>query len=201
MTVFLTPLFSAIVLIYLLAIVTRDRVMHISGANLYGGQTYGNDSYFFSPVPHVWGWASWRRAWQTYDVTMAGFPSFLERGGINAVVTNRRSARYWQRIMLTTYRGILDNWDHQWVWAIWQQNGLCITPNQNLITNIGYGPDATHTTIHASIANLPTSSLPVMQHPDQLRVNEDALRYASEQMFVAPGWLVGKIKRLRQKFF
>lgn len=177
-----------------------ERVVHISGANLYGGLPFGPDSYFFSPVPHVWGWASWRRAWQSYDVTMAGFPDFVARGGIDAVITNKRSARFWQRIMLTTYRGTLDNWDHQWVWAIWQQNGLCITPNQNLITNIGYGPDATHTTIHASIANLPTIPMPTINHPNQLIVNEDALRYASERMFVSPGWLAGKVARLRQIF-
>ncbi len=180
----------------------NERVMHISGANLYGGQTFGSDSYFFSPVPHVWGWASWRRAWQTYDVTMAGFPDFMSQGGINALVPYSRSVAHWRWGMGETASGKLDSWDFQWVFAIWQHNGLCITPNQNLITNIGYGPEATRTNLQSAIANLPTESITALQHPASVIVHERARQYAFTRMYTRPGWwwrMAGRAKRLLRK--
>lgn len=165
-----------------------DRVMHISGANLYDGHVWGADSYFFSPVPHVWGWASWRRAWQYYDVTMAGLPGFVEQGGINAIVTSKRSARYWERGMNETIDGQLDTWDYQWVYAIWQRNGLCITPNQNLVTNIGYGPAASRTTVTSRIANLPTVPMTVLHHPTHVIAHDEAQRYAFTTLYTMPAW-------------
>jgi len=47
-----------------------ERVMHISGSNFQPGYTRGPFSYYFSRFNPIWGWASWRRAWQHYDLNM-----------------------------------------------------------------------------------------------------------------------------------
>src|SRR5690606_32538012 len=53
------------------------RVMVVSGSNYHPGKTFGKSSYYFSQYPHIWGWASWRRAWEKYDLEMGSYPEFM----------------------------------------------------------------------------------------------------------------------------
>ncbi|HSI63584.1 MAG TPA: hypothetical protein VLE43_10710 [Candidatus Saccharimonadia bacterium] len=39
----------------------------------------------------------------------------------------------------------MDTWDYQWTYACWQHGGLTALPNVNLVANIGFGGEATHT--------------------------------------------------------
>jgi hypothetical protein len=59
----------------------------------------------------------------------------------------------------------IDTWDYQWLYACWSQSGLSIVPSRNLVTNIGFGPDATHTTGESPLAELPTSDIWDVTHP------------------------------------
>src|SRR5688500_1827095 len=44
------------------------RVMHIGGNNFLNGWQKDKDySYYFSRSGHIWGWATWRRAWKHFD--------------------------------------------------------------------------------------------------------------------------------------
>jgi hypothetical protein len=58
---------------------------------------------------------------------------------------DRRQARHWTPIFQMMYEQRHDTWDYQWTYAVWAQGGLCILPESNLVTNIGFGADATHT--------------------------------------------------------
>ncbi|MEL7223489.1 MAG: glycosyltransferase family 2 protein [Cyanobacteria bacterium J06576_12] len=125
------------------------RVMHIGGHNFLCSDAASPHSYYFSGLTQVWGWASWRRAWQFYDVDMAQwplarekYPSLFERFGPEDKIERRRDL--WDK----TYRGLIDSWDYQWLFAVCSQNGLCILPKVNMISNIGFGQDATHTDAH-----------------------------------------------------
>jgi hypothetical protein len=121
------------------------RVMAISGNNFQRGTKYGDDSYYFSRYNHVWGWASWRRAWEKYDFTMSQWPQIRDGNWLNSVLENRELCRYWTVEFEKTHRGDVDTWDYQWTFACWLQNSLTILPQVNLISNIGFNPDATHT--------------------------------------------------------
>lgn len=143
-----------------------ERVMHIGGTNFQNGKIRGDGSYYFSRVNHVWGWATWRRAWRHYDVTMATFPLFCERNLMASIFTSRRMRTSRLRDFTKAYQNKIDTWDHQWVFAIYSQNGLSIIPNVNLVTNIGFGKDATHTSdLYSMHANMPMRSLGEVLHP------------------------------------
>lgn len=122
-----------------------ERIGMISGDHFVPQtQLSAQTSYRFSIYGHIWGWASWRRAWRNYDVDMRLWPEvrasrFLEHLGDNSF------QRYWTRIFDLVARGKIDTWDYQWVFAMWMQRQLTILPNKNLILNLGFGPDATHT--------------------------------------------------------
>lgn len=117
-----------------------QRVMKISGFNLIPGKTMYPADYFFSHVSFSWGWATWRRAWELNDPSLSKLPlmRYFEMGEYPLLdATTRRAVR-------KASRG-LDTWDYQWDHSIASQNGLHVVPAVNLIRNIGFGSDATHT--------------------------------------------------------
>lgn len=122
-----------------------ERIMHIGGANFQGGIRRGDGSYYFSRLNHVWGWATWRRAWKHYDVAMSTYPHFHEQRHLDTILPHTVMRHAWSRSFSALFANQIDTWDYQWTYAIWQQNGLSIIPNVNLISNIGFGGDATHT--------------------------------------------------------
>jgi len=117
----------------------------VTGDNFQEGIWRGNYSYYFSRFNHVWGWATWRRAWKTYDVSMAFWPEWKKSEGWKRWVPDKVERRYWEKIFDKSYKGLIDTWDYQWTASIWHKGGLTATPNVNLVLNIGFGLDATHT--------------------------------------------------------
>jgi hypothetical protein len=123
-----------------------ERIMSISGDNFLSGYQHTEHSYYFSRYPLCWGWATWRRAWKHYDHQMALWPRFASEEWLQGILVDRRAAESWTRIFGATYRGEIDTWDYAWTFACWVQSGLTVIPNTNLVSNIGFGADATHTT-------------------------------------------------------
>lgn len=166
----------------------EDSVMMISGDNFQKGQKRGTASYYFTKFPHIWGWASWRRAWNRYDVNMKDFPLFLEQKVIENIFPNDKLLQdYWIANFNRTYQGGLDTWDYQWVYTIYKNNGLCVAPNYNLISNIGFREDATHTkTLESSVANMPTQEIESIKHPDFIVIDSKADEFSRNYVFFVP---------------
>jgi hypothetical protein len=120
-------------------------VMHINGVNFQDGNWRGTGSYYFSKICHVWGWASWRRAWQKYDIDMQGMEEFFDHGLYKSVANYKGSGEYWKNAFTQVKNGLIDTWDYQWAFSVWKNNGLSLSPNFNLISNIGFDETATHT--------------------------------------------------------
>jgi len=137
----------------------NNEVMMISG-DQFASLDRLHDSYYFSVTPHIWGWASWRRAWAKYDLQMQGWPACIGQIKAHASLPERIWAKYKSYFDLTRANQI-DTWDYQWVYSIWKNQGLVISPKINLISNIGFGNDATHTVDPESIfSRMKTGSLP-----------------------------------------
>jgi hypothetical protein len=102
-------------------------------------------SYIFSKYGPIWGWATWRRAWSHYDANMADW--LLMRGTpfLSSAYENNSERRFRLDLGNKLYRRQIDTWDYQWVFTKHYQSGLSIVPCNNMIVNIGFGPDATHT--------------------------------------------------------
>jgi hypothetical protein len=122
------------------------RVSMISGNNFQQGIKRGAASYYFSRMNHTWGWATWRRAWERYDRDMLLWEPFKREHGFKQL-----GLTGWFEIHFTRYfdwvaSGKLDTaWDYQWIFSGIAHNMYAIIPQNNLVTNIGWGPDATHT--------------------------------------------------------
>ena len=123
-----------------------ERVFSVVGNNLVEPWYQHPESYFFSKVFFVWGWASWRRAWQHYDVNMAAWPSTgLQVNALPYKPGQKLHHAYWDLVFDLAFKNQISTWDHQWTFAHWENNAVCVTPANNLVRNIGFGADATHT--------------------------------------------------------
>ena len=144
-----------------------ERVMHISGSNFQFGQRRTPYSYYFSRYNHGVGWASWRRAWQHFDVEMKLWPEVKERGVLKDILEEAQAVSNWTRAFQRVYDKQVDSWAYCWTFACWVQSGLSILPQVNLLSNIGFGPDSTHTKNPRSrFANMPVEALEFpLRHP------------------------------------
>jgi hypothetical protein len=175
---------------------TDTRIMHIGGSNYQSGKKRGEGSYYFSRLNHIWGWATWRRAWKFYDVGMGTFPSFLSTNQIANVFTELEVQAYWINSFLSIYRNKLDTWDYQWTYAMWCQDGLAILPNVNMIANIGFHSEATHTKDSSSLfANMPTFSMDLIEHPSCVLPDIEADKYSYNLLF-KPGPLKSAFNKI-----
>lgn len=125
----------------------ESKVMHITGTRWNEEFIMNDCDYFFSKYAHIWGWATWKRAWDQYDFYMTDWPLFVEKKLLENVLGNNFPlVKRWKYLFNKIYNlSTKHTWDYQWQYAVFKNNGLCITPNKNLITNIG--EDGTHANI------------------------------------------------------
>lgn len=142
------------------------RVLSISGNNFQADDPPEGASYYFSRYPHIWGWATWRRAWALHDPAMAAWPAARAAHWLDTVFENADSRRYWDYIFQTAY-DTPHTWDYPWTFSGWQHGGLHLHPAANLVTNIGFGAQATHpSAADHRLANLPIEPLAFpLRHP------------------------------------
>lgn len=122
-----------------------DRIGHISGNCYFPELLPSGQSYDFSALPHIWGWATWRRVWEQYDVD---FPYWRNRTQRNRLFTSQRDRIYFSSFLSDTLAGKhgINAWSPQYVFTLRLQSQLSIYPSVNMVTNIGlHVEDATHT--------------------------------------------------------
>jgi hypothetical protein len=161
------------------------RVMNISGQNVLFGRHRTEYSYYFSRYTLCWGWASWRRAWQYFDVDVKLWPEIRDQNLIKNVLVDPYAVKVWERTVQLLYDGYLTGWDFKWMFACWLQNGFCIIPNGNLVTNIGHGSEATHTNDEKSPYNnmlVEAMSFP-LKHPPFVIRNLEADKFTQRTLF------------------
>jgi hypothetical protein len=152
-----------------------ERIMLISGDNFQFGKHTTKHSYYFSMFNHIWGWASWRRAWKKFDVKMKRWPELKKSRWLNGMLVDKKAIRMWESAFDKVYEGKIDTWDYQWTFACWANNGLTVLPNVNLVSNIGFGALATHTKLENKMANLKASSINFpLSHPPLVARNSEA---------------------------
>ncbi len=166
------------------------RVGMVSGDNFQFGRTRSDDSYYFSRYTHIWGWATWRDRWvDHYDVNMTRWPKIRDTDELRSFIDDKKEVDMWATILEKVYQGQIDTWDYQWMLANWINNRLCILPQVNLISNIGFNSDATHTTSVSDLANLPRLPLSFpLKHPKSVQRNELADNFTKKYCFIGSPW-------------
>ncbi len=150
-----------------------ERIFMISGDNFQRGQTTSPYSYYYSWLTHIWGWASWRRSWEKVDLEMKNWPAFMAGGGVQQIYPKKRFAKVWERTFERYLAGKYNTWDYPMLFASWWHRQLTILPEVNLVSNIGFGGNNTHTAndVYTKLSALPTFKLEELQHNPYMEVN------------------------------
>lgn len=176
------------------------RVMHVSG-ECYRATREGDCSYFFSKYPLAWGWATWRRAWSRFDPLMSTWPRFRLQPEARALFDSEHERRYWHSTFDRVHEDAParrhSSWDYAWYYAC-MTNGLSIHPAVNLVSNIGYGPLASHTHGTSDLSNRRVQILEKdLRHPDWVVRDRQADMDTFDRRF--PGAILKQQRSLRHQ--
>jgi hypothetical protein len=178
----------------------NERVGMVSGGNLQFGRRRGSSSYYFSKYTHIWGWASWRRAWKHYDRDLTLWPVFRDQGLLTQLFETSSEQDYWRNSFQWVHEGSLDTWDVSWTFTAITHGMLQVVPNVNLISNIGFGANATHTHVVGVHANMPTQPIEFpLVHPNFVMADIEADRYIAQDQ-LAPSFMKRKWRRMKRMF-
>lgn len=182
------------------------RIRHITGCNLQQGKKWGDSSYYFSNRTHVWGWASWKRVWKDYDLNLSKYEDHEIKNRLKNIYEDSLVVESWLNIFKDVKAGKINSWAYPLDFVNFFNNGLVIIPNENLISNIGFGIDATHTISTESVyANIPLAEIDEITDPvfilpekradltiinrdfniEQRRHKENALRRKVKKWFIS----------------
>ena len=161
-----------------------ERIMAVAGSSFLFGRHRTPFSYHFSRYPLIWGWATWRRAWRHHDPTMREWPALRGTGSLGDVLETPAAVRYWSYCFQRNFE-TMGSWDYAWTLSCWRRGALSVTPNVNMVTNIGFGADGSHTMDAASkFAGM--EALPVefpLRHPERVERDKRADALTEETAF------------------
>ena len=175
----------------------EPRVAIISGNNFQKDRC--NHSYYFSVYPHIWGWASWRRVWNQYDLEMSGWsgnPDSLKRA-----IPNARARRNFAKKLNLVKSGVKNSWAYPLSHLCLSRNLFSINPDHNLVDNIGFDERATHTTETNAESKLPAAtpmSFP-LSHPNGIEIDRRADQFIETHINGIPRNLAHSLFRSAEK--
>ena len=153
----------------------ETKIMTIGGHRSDGPNEYDSFSYYFSKYPSIWGWATWKNRWEKYDLRMTEWTELRNTNWLNNILSSSKEVAYWYNFFDKMQKG-LDTWDYALFFYCWLHKGLSIRTKVNMISNIGFGEDATHTksTDHLSIFPMSTNILFPLIHPVKMEIDPEA---------------------------
>ena len=168
--------------------------------NLISGNGMGalfhpiNEDYTFIKYPLIWGWASWRRVWKNYDVMIKTWPQNKLKI-LRSISDINQTKRYWKHSFDAVYNNKIDTWDFQFVYLLALQEAKCIIPKINLIKNIGFGVDATHSSnLNDKNANVENYELNFpLSHPKIINPNHKIGNYYDINVYYSTNTLVKRV--------
>ena len=108
---------------------------------------------------------------------MKTFPEFLSNNYISGLWSEKRIQSHWLSVFKKIFEKNIDTWDYQWIYSVWINSGLCVIPNENLVSNIGFGVGATHTLHKNKCANLSVVRIDDIVHPQFIIHDYSADKY------------------------
>lgn len=152
-----------------------SRIFSINGANFQDPNTKHKYSYWFSSLAGIWGWATWKRSWQKIDMKMEKWPELRETDWLNSKIPDRQIREMYKNKLDRVYFDATKqkiSFGYAYLYSMMLAGGLDIRPEKNLISNIGFRPDATNTKKAEAWANFPTVDLSwPLRHPPEVKSN------------------------------
>lgn len=179
----------------------NPRIFMISGWSALDfnktAKTSLQEDYFFSKHTHIWGWATWQRAWKLYHRTFDDF----EKDFSLLTFDNQKDKQEWYKNLKAYHENKIDTWDYPWTYTIWKHGGLSIYPKNNMINNIGFNrDDATHTKDESKFQDMKVYDMHLpIQHPDHVDRNTHLDRLCTQILYKKEKRKFRSIKKIYKK--
>ena len=178
----------------------NEKIMHIAGSNFQDSNWHSDGSYYFSQISaQCWGWATWRRAWEFNRPQMEGFDEFLSSNKLENLFNDTRFIEFWKNYYSSAYEAKINSWNAVWSYSIVSNNGLCVIPNKNLVSNIGFGEEASNCVNNENpLANLEIKDFNKLIEPSKIEpINEADYYIINKYHYPEPI----KEEKKKKKFF
>lgn len=166
-----------------------ERVQFIN-STLYHDRWRCEGSYGFSHYMVTGAWAAWRSTWQGFDLDLLGLNAWKFRRQVLRLTKNRAEANWWFFIVkaIQEDKSKKSYWDYQMQIHLFKNNALTIHPAVNLVSNIGFDPEGTHTLKNDGRGDKPVFPILPLTHPKDMIIDlsMDADCFAKRH---SSGWL------------
>ena len=176
------------------------RIWQISGFNpLVQASEIRKSSYLFSEYGYIWGWATWRDRWLQYRYNYDEYTELRTSRSLKRIFGTKDQIEYAKRRISFLESGQVNTWDYQWEFTRKMQSGLCVIPNKNLVRNIGFGSDSTHTKKPFNINMKVDELIFPLIHPNGVYKDhiQDELFF---ETFISPSFVTRIKRRLKRHF-
>ena len=169
---------------------SQSQIAGITGNNFLNDKIFLKESFYYSKYAHCWGWATWKRVWEKYDKNMSFWNEYkLSNDWVNFFEKNIEK-RYWTKILNNVFNGKIDSWAYPWNLCLWKEKKMIITPSVNLVENIGFGKEATHTDGINQNFSYKVSKLPEPYDlPQDFKINKAADNFVFNHHFRGKNYL------------
>ena len=175
-----------------------DKQVQFINATLYHDRWKCEASYGFSHYMITGAWAAWRETWQGFDLDLQGLNAWIFRKQVLGLTYNRAEANWWYFKVKEIQKDSAKKsyWDYQMQVHLFMNNALTIHPKVNLISNIGFDAEGTHTQTNDGCGEKPVFPIMPLHHPTQLVVdtNMDAKCFAKRQ---SRGWIMDTLSFIK----
>lgn len=157
-----------------------------------------HNDYAFSKYPRVWGWATWADVWSEYDPDLKDWKDNKRR--LTAKLSSHKpTQKFWAAIFDKMAKQRIDTWDYQLTYLFLKKGGKCALSRTNLVSNIGFGEDATHTqNINSEDANRPAFDLTFpIKHSPRKQEEETINKHYERTIFFKDKFLNRLLKFLK----
>ncbi|MDR2868321.1 MAG: hypothetical protein LBV46_02120 [Bacteroidales bacterium] len=136
-------------------------------------------SYHFSAYSTVWGFATWRDRWTNFTQKMMEWEGENFNRMLDHYMDKPKERLFWLRRFHILRQYKLQNWENQYNFYIWLKQGLAITPNVNLVSNMGFSQQ------RKKVRRLKRKTFPIMPlvHPDTIQQDKKADRYIFRRLY------------------
>jgi hypothetical protein len=116
-----------------------DRIATVAGSNYTPIKLPNGEDYFFAKYGHTWGWATWKRTWEKFDLYTDIPDEHLDKNFLGKICNNRAETNFYRKLFKVMKQNGPGNstWDYVFLYKRWISNSISVIPRVNLTSNIG----------------------------------------------------------------
>lgn len=154
-------------------------------STLYHDDWHCDGSYGFSHYMVTGAWAAWKRTWQGFDLDLDTVNANNLRKQVYRLTRNRTESLWWYFMTkdIQADKRKKSYWDYQMQILLFCQSAVTIHPKVNLISNIGFDEEGTHTLKNDGRGDRQVYPILPMNHSSNMHIDTamDAICFAKKQ--------------------